>query len=64
MYFHSSSERSVGQGFLMRARVPNPQQPTAPFHTVSLGNTVNRGTLFAKVLGDSTDTLLPEGAWV
>ncbi len=36
------SERSVGYGFLMRARVAN-YYPTSPFHTVSPGTSVNKG---------------------
>jgi hypothetical protein len=36
MYFHSVSERSVGKGFLIHARVAN-YCPTSLFHTVSEG---------------------------
>ena len=43
MQDHSSSERSVGYVFLMRARVAN-HYPTPPFRTVSPGDSVNRGS--------------------
>ena len=36
MYFYSSPERSVGYGFLMRARVQD-YHPTSPFHKLSEG---------------------------
>ena len=42
MYFHSSSDRSVGYLFLMRARVAK-YPPRTTFHTAPLRGSVNRG---------------------